>query len=374
MSRNLPVVVVGAGPAGLATSAELTRAGVEHVVLERGPALGHTWRNLYDSLTLHTGKHMSVLPGLSFPRAAPLFLPRDTFVDYLDRYAETFRLPIEVGTEVTRVDRIGHAGNAWRVETTRGAIVAGTLVMATGIVANPHIPSFPDREAFRGRVMHSAEYRRAEPFRGRRVLVVGVGNSGGEIGPELAAAGAHVTVAVRSGAATVPRAVLGVPTQYLARGLAHLPRPAQRLMLRAMATVAAVAATSRGRAVLPPPRAPTDCPEIPLIGFHLVDAIRRNVIAVRPAVAHFTETGVAFIDGRSEPFDEVILATGYRAALGALGALALLDSCGFGRRVRRVVSPDYPNLYFIGHNNDTRGAIFNIANDAPRVRSEIARS
>lgn len=368
--RKLPAVIVGAGPAGLATSAELTRAGVDHVVLERGPALGHTWRNLYDSLTLHTGKHMSALPGLAFPRTAPLFLPRDTFVDYLDRYAETFRLPIEVDTEVTGIDRIG---DRWRLETTHGAIVAGALVMATGIVANPHIPSFPDREAFRGRVMHSGEYRRAETFTGRRVLVVGVGNSGGEIGPELAAAGAHVTVAVRSGASTVPRAVLGVPTQYLARGLAHLPRPAQRLMLRGMAAVAAVASTSRGPAVLPP-RTPSDCPDIPLIGFHLVDAIRGHVIAVRPAVARFTETGVAFIDGRSEPFDDVILATGYRAALGALGAHALVDSCGYGRRVRRVVSPDYPNLYFIGHNNDTRGAIFNIASDAPRVRAEIARS
>ena len=95
MIRSHEAIVVGAGPAGLATSRELARAGVEHRVLERGDQVGYTWANLYDSLVLHTGRHLSALPGLAFPSGTPLFPPRRDFLDYLHRYASTFSLPIE---------------------------------------------------------------------------------------------------------------------------------------------------------------------------------------------------------------------------------------------------------------------------------------
>ncbi|HKH92228.1 MAG TPA: NAD(P)-binding domain-containing protein, partial [Gemmatimonadaceae bacterium] len=95
-----PVVVVGAGPAGLATSAELRRRNIEHMVLERGDTVGHSWANLYDSLTLHTGKHLSALPRMPFDRRVPLFPSRRDFVDYLHRYVEVLELPIETGCTV----------------------------------------------------------------------------------------------------------------------------------------------------------------------------------------------------------------------------------------------------------------------------------
>src|SRR5215207_6234188 len=94
------VVVVGGGPAGLATSAELRRRRIEHVILERGDAAGHTWMHLYDSLTLHTGKHLSSLPGMSFDRRVPLFPKRSDFVAYLHRYLEVMELPLETGRAV----------------------------------------------------------------------------------------------------------------------------------------------------------------------------------------------------------------------------------------------------------------------------------
>src|SRR2546425_13113652 len=98
-------MATGAGPAGLATSQQLGARRIRHLVLERGDVVGHTWANLYDSLTLHTGKHLSSLPGLRFPRAYPLFVPRPLFCDYLQRYAETFRLPVETRSTVTGVRR-----------------------------------------------------------------------------------------------------------------------------------------------------------------------------------------------------------------------------------------------------------------------------
>lgn len=360
------VIVIGAGPAGLATSRELKRRGVDHVILERGHAVGHTWANLYDSLVLHTGKHLSSLPGLPFSRSTALFPSRGDFLEYLHRYAESFQLPIRTSADARAVERLG---NGWRVKTVDDAeLTAGSLVVATGIVSNPHLPSIPGRERFSGRLMHSVEYRRPQAFAGRRVLVVGAGNSAGEIASELAAAGAVVTVAVRSGARVVPRALLGVPIQYLAVALARLPRYAQRAIAAAMAQSAQLV---RGPAVLPAPR-DDRCSDVPLIGFHLVDAIRAGRIRVKRGITELTATGVRFDDGSNEAFDDVMLATGYRAAVGVVGRLITMDPCGFAARRQRVVSVDQPDLYFVGHNYDTRGALRNISQDARLVARIIA--
>jgi cation diffusion facilitator CzcD-associated flavoprotein CzcO len=90
-------------------------------------------------------------------------------------------------------------------------------------------------------------------------------------------------------------------------------------------------------------------------------------------MAAFTDAGVLFTDGTEERFDRVILATGYRAALDMLGTLTTTDACGFAARRNRVVSADWPNLYFVGHNYDASGGLRNIARDARLAASLIAR-
>jgi putative flavoprotein involved in K+ transport len=360
-----PVVVVGGGPAGLATSAELRRRGIEHVVLERGDTVGHSWANLYDSLTLHTGKHLSVLPRMSFDGSVPLFPSRRDFVDYLQRYAEVLELPIETGRNVTSMER---RNDEWLVRTNLGDITARDVVVATGIIASPRVPVIPGRERFLGRVMHSVEYRRPEGFAGRRVLVVGVGNSGGEIGAELANAGARVTIAVRSGANVMPRQIAGIPVQYLSFAMQRLPKRV-RTMLAALA--GRLADLRRGKPVLPKPaHGPLDA--IPLIGFHLVDAIRAGKVTVRGGVMALTESGARFTDGVEEPFDDVILATGFTAALAPLGSLVRTDAKGFAMRTDRVTSADQPHLYFVGHSYDATGGLYNIKRDSALAAERIA--
>jgi cation diffusion facilitator CzcD-associated flavoprotein CzcO len=359
------VIVIGGGPAGLATSQQLRRHGVPHRVLERGDTVGYTWANLYDSLTLHTGKHMSSLPGMAFPRSAPLFVPRGEFLDYLRRYAEAFGLPVDTGHDVERMMR---TDGSWTVNTSRGVLAARAVVVATGIVANPKTAHFPGQERFRGRIGHSVAYRRPDGYAGRRVLVVGVGNSGAEIGSELARAGAKVTVAVRSGANVVPLTLAGLPLQYIAHWVRKLPRPVQQV---AVAFVQRLTELRRGKPVLPrPAHSPLD--EIPVIGFHLVDAIVEGLIVVRPGIAELTSDGARFTDGTADRFDDIIVATGFTAALGPLGGLVQVDAKGFAQRRDRVVSQDQPRLYFVGHNYDADGGLHNISRDARLAARLIA--
>ena len=200
------------------------------------------------------------------------------------------------------------------------------------------------------------------------MLVVGVGNSGGEIASELARAGAHVTVSVRSGANVVPLRLAGIPTQYLAFAMRSLPAGARRSIA---GVVGKITELRRGNPVLPKPaHGPLD--SIPLIGFHLVDEIRAGNVQVRGPLASLTETGARFATGVEEPFDEIILATGFTPALAPLGTLVRVDEKGFALRTDRVTSADQPNLYFVGHTYDSTGGLYNIGRDAKLAAARIA--
>lgn len=371
MTRS--ALIVGAGPAGLAAAAELDRAGVSYRLLERGPSLGHTWANLYDSLTLHTGKHMSTLPRLPFPRGTPIFPTRARFLAYLEEYARAKRLRVETGRHVTRIAREGEGlTGSWRATTAEGEVIeASHVVMASGIVANPRRPRFAGEEGYRGRVMHAVEYCRPQEFVGKRVLVVGVGNSGGEIGAELARSGSQVTVAVRSGTHVVPKTIGPFPAQYVRYVLGGLPRAAQEWIV---GQVQRRMVSRFGPPVLPPAaHHPLD--GIPLIGFGLVDAIREGLIEVKRAgISAYTTDGVRFTDESEGVFDVVLLATGYGAAVQPLGDLVRVDAKGFAIRTGRVASADQPRLFFIGHNYDHTGGLTNIRRDAPLIARAVAAS
>jgi hypothetical protein len=140
---------------------------------------------------------------------------------------------------------------------------------------------------------------------------------------------------------------------------------------RVVAAVRRISERRRGPPVLPvPDHSALDA--IPLIGFNLVDEIRAGRVRVRPGLSELVPGGARFTDGTEDRYDDVILATGFRPALGPLGDAVRRDARGFALRTGRVLSADHPDLFFVGHNYDARGGLLNIATDAPAAARAIS--
>ena len=365
--ESFDVVVVGGGPAGLATSQQLGMRDISNVVLERGSHAGWMWKHVYDGLRLHTGKHLSALPGMSFPAQTSLFPTLSEFTSYVAGYADQFALPIRACTEVTRLRQ---DNGAWVVETTRGEFSARSVVVATGIMTSPVVPGFDGVSSYGGQIFHSTEYRRPDVRPGQRVLVVGIGNSGSEIASEMAETGIEVTVSIRSGANVIPKSIAGIPTQYFGWMMSCVPTPAQRRVVGVMGLIGGL--LRPGSARLPRKQMKDNCQDVLVIGRGILGHIETGRIKLKPGVAKMTEGGVRFSDGSEWVGDEVILATGYRAAIEWMGVYGARDECGFGDRRDRVCSANHSGLYFIGHNYDGRGGLYNIRIDAKQVGRVIA--
>ncbi|MER9354236.1 NAD(P)/FAD-dependent oxidoreductase [Mesorhizobium sp. M0514] len=305
------VVIVGAGPAGLAVGACLKRAGVDFILLEKSQEIAPAWRRHYRRLHLHTVKSFSSLPFLPFPKNYPRYVPRELVVRYLDDYAEKFDLRPRFGVTVKAI-RLGHGG--FLVETGSDNLKARHVVIASGNNAEPIIPRLPAIEAFKGEVLHSADYTQATPFAGRSVLIVGMGNTGAEIALDLVESGARPTISVRKGVHIVPRQLFGVPIQMV--GIASRPMPqALNDWMFPIILDFALGKLEKYGIVRPKQGILQQIDEvgrIPVIDVGTVDAITKGAIKIAPDIAGFTERGAAFTDGRQENFDAVILATGYR--------------------------------------------------------------
>ena len=365
-----PVVIVGAGPAGLATAACLEHRGVNVLVLEAGASVGSSWRHHYDRLHLHTAKEHSHLPGLPFDEKLGRYPSRDDVVAYLEAYAERFELAPHTGEAVRRVRA---AAGGFVVESARAVYLARAVVLAAGTNRVPNSESLPDQERFRGTLLHSARYRSGDAFAGQRVLVVGVGNSGAEIALDLAERGAKPTLAVRTPVNVVPRDFLGMPTQLTSIRTRWAPLRLADGLGRLVSRLAFgnLARYGLARPELGPLSSIKLRRRIPLIDVGTIGAIKRGEIAVKPAVARFTETGAVFADGSAGDFEAAVLATGFRPALEELVDVpGVLDAEGYPRDWKGGGA--CPNLFFVGYANVATGLLREIGREAEAVAAELA--
>jgi putative flavoprotein involved in K+ transport len=232
------VVVVGAGQAGLAVSRELTRASVDHVVLERG-RVGQTWRDRWESFCLVTPNWTVRLPEQPYDGDDPDgFMHRDEVVSYLERYAS--EAPVQEGVEVTALRP--RAGGGFELETSDGRLEPDTVVLGTGAYQRPHRPAAAASLPPDLMQIDVPEYRSPAELPDGRVLVVGSGQSGAQIAEELHEAGREVFLACGK-APWLPRRIgdhdlawWALETGYLDRPLSSLPSPAGRLGANLLAT------------------------------------------------------------------------------------------------------------------------------------------
>jgi putative flavoprotein involved in K+ transport len=357
------VVIVGAGPAGLAAAATLRARGIDATILERGRRVGEPWRARYDRLHLHTIRWLSNLPGYRIPRDFGRWVARDQFVRYLEQYTAHHGLQPRFGTEAIRIDRSdGH----WSVQTSAGAIPARVIVVASGYTRVPLLPRW--HGAFDGPLVHSAEYRNPQPYRGQEVLVVGAGNSGTEIAVDLADGGARrVRIAVRTPPNILRRDMKGFPTQLVGIAFQRVPSRLLDPMLHVLrrATIPDLSACG-----LPRPSEPFSqfrrTATVPIIDVGFVDAVRRRIIEVVPAVTALDGRAVVLADGSRVYPDAIVAATGYHPGLEPLvGDVTVIGEHGVPRR--------QPRLHFLGIGIPLSGLLHQVGKDARQTAASVAR-
>jgi cation diffusion facilitator CzcD-associated flavoprotein CzcO len=366
-------LVVGAGPAGVATALALSDVGVRPLVIDRADQIGSSWRARYDRLRLNTCRPFSHLPDRRFPRGTPMFPTRDQVVEHLERHASEAGIELRLGTKVDAIER---RNGGWALRTAAGELRAPQVAVATGYENDPFIPDWPGRDDFGGELLHACRYRNPEPFVGRKVLVVGPGCSGMEIAHDLAEGGAQK---VWLSARTPPNIVLregagGLPGDMLAVALMHFPvrfgDAVARFGRRAdIGDLTAYGLPVPEEGVFSRLRRIGVAPAI--VDKAVIEAIKAGRIEIVRGVESLDPAGVQLADGaRVEP-DVVISATGYRRGLEPLvGHLGVLDESGRPRAVG--ASPAAPGLRFIGY-VPRPGGLGYMAKEAKRAARAIAR-
>jgi cation diffusion facilitator CzcD-associated flavoprotein CzcO len=347
--RPRSVVVIGAGAAGLAVGSELWRRGVDVLALEAAGRPGESWRRRYAGLHLNSVRWMSSLPREMMPRRCGDFPPAEAYAAYLERYAVRHGPPLQLSTRAERIER---TDGGWMVRTAGGELEAESVVVATGMDHTPTVPDWPGAPGFAGRIVHSAQVRHAEAFRGKDVLVVGAGNSATELAEKATRAGARQTwIAVRRAPLIFPRRLLGVSITAWALPASALPdrpldavsRAVQRLRFgdlsgSGLGRPARGASAQRREGYI----APVDS------GF--VEAVRSGAVQVVGAVESFERDAAVLAGGRRIRPAVVVAATGYRTGLSELvGHLGVLGEDERPLAHGAAHPPGAPRLYFVGY-------------------------
>jgi putative flavoprotein involved in K+ transport len=182
LSKNIDVLVIGAGQAGLAMGYYLKQTKRSFVLVDASNRIGDVWRNRYESLVLFSPRKYSSLPGMEMIGNPDDFPTKDEFAEYLDTYSKKFAIPVELNTIVQKLEQLE---GRYRVATSQGEYIAKNVVIATGPFQKPFIPKLSGMLPENIYQIHSSEYREPSQLPEGSVLVVGGGNSGVQIATEL---------------------------------------------------------------------------------------------------------------------------------------------------------------------------------------------
>lgn len=307
-TKIFDVIVIGGGQAGLAVGYYLRRAKLDFIILDNQPRSGGAWQNFWPSLRLFSPASVSSLPGRMMTSARDDSSPYlDDVLNYFDNYEKHYKLPTYRPFEVQSVER-DDENDCLRVSDGKFTWLARAVVSATGIWSNPYIPEIEGRQDFQGEQTHSAHYAGPEAYQGKRVLVVGAGNSGAQIFAELV----QVT-----DASWVTRE----PPQFLpdnVDGRVLFERATQRIKNNASEDAQDKSNTEgsdtpKGNIVMMPP---------------VKEARDKGLLTTKPMFDHLTEQGVVWSDGEEESIDAIIWCTGFNPELEHLAQLGVIEDDG----------------------------------------------
>jgi putative flavoprotein involved in K+ transport len=343
--RLVDVVVVGGSQAGLAMAWHLQRQGLDFVVLEAGPEVGHVWRSRWDSLKLFTPAQYDALPGMAFPAPADTYPTKDPVADYLQVYAAAFQLPVRLNARVTELRRLDDGG--FEVRTADATYRARQVVVATGPFQVPFVPPMAGKLDPAVTQVHSADYRNPQALPEGPVLVVGGGNSGFQIAEELAST-RQVDLSIATKYPMLPQRLAGRDLFWWLTRLGLLrvtvnSRPGRRMSRRDFV----IGTNRRG--------------------------LERKGVRFRPRLVDADGRTVRFADHRLlEDVGVVVWATGYRSDYAWLHIPGVVRE---GHVMHRRGMTEVPGLYFLGLSwQYTRGSALLgfVADDAACLGDQIA--
>jgi dimethylaniline monooxygenase (N-oxide forming) len=354
--------IVGAGSSGISAAQALAEAGIDFDCFEMGSGVGGNWRydndngvsSAYRSLHVNTSREATEYAAYPMPASYPDYPSHWQIADYLDDFVDHFDLreQITFRTEVTKVEPSPGGGYDVTTRSRDNARTATTGHYDHVLVANGHHwdprwpePAFPGSEDFPGEQIHAHYYRTPELFAGRRVVVLGIGNSACDIAVEASRHARSTTLAMRRGAWVIPKYLFGMPTDHLTDSpLARGPVRLQKLGMRTMLRVAVGKMTDYGL-----PKPDHDVLEAhPTVSDDLLSRLGHGEITVKPSISRFEGSTVRFTDGSSAEADVVVYCTGYKVTFPFLDEAVVGADDNHIDLYRRVVPPDRPGLYFIG--------------------------
>ncbi|KAJ4478382.1 FAD/NAD-P-binding domain-containing protein [Lentinula aciculospora] len=203
IEANPRVLIVGAGQNGLQVAARFKQMNIPTLVIEKNERVGDQWRKRYPSLTLHTPKRHHTMLFQPYPENWPRFTPRDKVADWLEQYAISQDLVVWTKSQPLPVPSYDKAKKEWTVSINRDGRILTIhpqhIILATGTLGGPYTPTIKDCALFKGQILHSDSYAGGPQFVGKRIIVVGTGNSGADIALDLHVRGARtVTIVQRS--------------------------------------------------------------------------------------------------------------------------------------------------------------------------------